>query len=203
MSVQHVGLAAEAGKGYRITNSGLVISGEMSHEEWAALGQRLALYANAVSWAIGDWVIYGQDREWGATSRFREAMAHTERTYESVLQAASVARAFPPESRRVDVSWSHHREALRLPKRLRQMGIETAAREKWSKRMFAEYIDDVQERMQAGEGLAEPDGTTRAVAFSDLPSRTKVKTRGPRPTITCPSCGHRWVTTREGEEYIR
>lgn len=174
---------------YRLTGTGLQIARELSRNEWLEIGGKLIGYAVAIQWAIGDWVIYGETRHWGATNLFTEAQWKTKKSYESILQSANVARAFPPEHRKLDLSWSHYREALRLPDEDRLPMLREAVKEHWSKKTFAQEISD-RMRIEIGDLMA--DGRIRRT----WPARAKA-THVEKPTITCPHCGHKWVTTRQ------
>ena len=50
------------GDGVEITSLGLVVSGEMEIESWLDLGYTLAGLRRAFTWAIGDWLNYGEFR---------------------------------------------------------------------------------------------------------------------------------------------
>jgi len=188
-TVAPIDAAADVGRTYGLTGTGLRISRELTRAEWLAVGGKLLAYASAIQWAIGDWVIYGEDRAWGATSLFSLAQWKTKRSYESILQCANVARAFSNEARGPEVSWSHYREALRLPKDDRLGALREAAREGWSRNTFAQAISD-RMTVQVGELMA--DGRIRR----KWPARAK-QTHITRPMITCPSCGFKWATKRD------
>lgn len=50
----------------RVTNTGMVIEGELSLEQWAEIGQRIGRASTAFQLAVGDWLVYGQEHFEGA-----------------------------------------------------------------------------------------------------------------------------------------
>lgn len=155
-------------KGYKIATTALIITRDLTQEEWLALGVRLAEYARSISWAIGDWAMYGDKQEWEAASVLvADADGRRTLTVESIRRCAYVAQAFPPSLRRDDLSWSHYYEALRLPGNRRLDALDTAANGSWSVIRFREWIG------------GQPPASAR-------PAREK-------PSIRCPQCGYSWV----------
>ena len=63
-----------------VGRTGLQIHGAPSYEHWRGTGLRLATLGDAVRWAIGDWLIYGEGRgEWGETYTQAAEETHIER----------------------------------------------------------------------------------------------------------------------------
>ena len=64
---------------------------------------------SAVSWALGDWLVYGEGRgDWG--EKYTQAMSETGKSYESLVNFMVVSKAFELKRRRFNLSHSHHRE---------------------------------------------------------------------------------------------
>lgn len=74
-------------------------------KRWQAVGQALKSNTQQLKWLLGDWLVEGErfgEEAW----QFIDELFVNE---QSVAQYEKVARAFPPEARRDDLSWSHHR----------------------------------------------------------------------------------------------
>ena len=51
-----------------VNPDGLVINQDPTFEQWQAFGRRLFEMGNAVQWATGDWLVYGEAKgDWGET----------------------------------------------------------------------------------------------------------------------------------------
>ena len=99
---------------FRLTRTGLEVTGTPGFDEWQACGQTLFGLSNASLWAIGDWIVYGEGRgDWG--EMYTQALDATQKSYQTVRDAAWIAKAFQLSRRRDNVSWSHHREVAGLP----------------------------------------------------------------------------------------
>lgn len=88
------------------------IDGRPRFETWEAAGGWLRTSHQHLQWWIGEWVTYG---EGAYGERVSQAVDVTEWKDTTVLQYARVARQVPPENRRSDLSFSHHREVADLP----------------------------------------------------------------------------------------
>jgi hypothetical protein len=182
----------ERADGYRLTTRGLIVSRALSNAEFEQIGTRLGQIANATNWSVGDWIVYGQAREF-VGAKYERAQDLTGLTYAVLSQAARVAEAFPMDARVAGVSWTHHRAALPLPSGERVAVLGRAREERWTAGMLSMFIDERQRAMSVGLPLASVPSPRR-----DVPHRVKGRASWlPSPTRrrvfrTCPKCGHRW-----------
>lgn len=109
-------------RGYQVTPQGLAISRPLTLDEWRSCGVVLTANANRITWAIGDWLVYGAARgDYG--EYYMDARTITGRSFESLSQYARVSTTFPADQRAIAVPWSFYREALRLPDGERQRSL--------------------------------------------------------------------------------
>ena len=115
--------------GIFLTPSGVRIVGDPSLEAFIESVQRCQRLANASLWCLGDLLYYGEQRhDWGET--YTQAIDVTGKSVDTLMQAVRLSKAYPPEMRVPDVSWSHHRVALAVKDPVtRKETLETAARE--------------------------------------------------------------------------
>ena len=108
----------------QLTDNGLRFEDELTFEQWADLGQKIGAVARTSLFWVGDWINYGQDR-WNGGNRFEKMPEDQRQRYEdamkmtglelATLQKASyVARQIPPEDRRPELTFSHHRLIARV-----------------------------------------------------------------------------------------
>lgn len=182
--------AAWAAAGYQITARGLVFEqGKwISLETWLGVGRKIAQIINGSTWALGDWIAYGAGRDSYGKS-YEHAITVTGRTYESLSQAARVSQAFPHHQRSVKVTWSHYREALRLPEVDRLEMLSEAEKEHWSRDRFSQEIERLLATLGDRPVREIQQVAHRVVASKQTGSRTSHDMR-------CPNCGHRWTTRR-------
>lgn len=93
------------------TMTGMQVKRQPTYDEWEAFGRELWSYKQAIQWCIGDWLNYGE-KHYGDT--YTQAIDMTNYTYGTLANYASVAREFPPERRREDVSFTNHQELAPL-----------------------------------------------------------------------------------------
>lgn len=114
------------------TQTGLILSKDLTFEEWAAMAASFGKAMQTAAWCIGDWMLYGE-RKWGRqllmdgeafdpkkpnripSDAFDMAVASTCLDRQTLSQYASVCRKIPHEDRRIRLSFAHHRILAPLP----------------------------------------------------------------------------------------
>jgi hypothetical protein len=180
-------------RGFEVGRYGLSISRPLTLDEWRDCGVALTHGANRMSWAIGDWLIYGAGRgDYG--EYYMEARQITGRSCESLSQHARVSRAFRAELRAVDVPWSFYREALRLPESERGRTLILAAQNHWTRDGLAAFIST---RDGAEPSVSKKISETRRfVRPGAKAGATGWKPPSHHTVMRCPSCGHEFEPKR-------
>ena len=109
---------------------GVRLERSMSYETWRLLGAGLGARHNASCWVLGDWAAFGRARY----GRFyRDALFATGVDQATLGGYAAVARRFPPERRRSDLTFRHHAEVRRVEDDdLQDAWLAAAAAGRWS-----------------------------------------------------------------------
>ena len=94
-----------------LQRNGLVLPPHMKYDAWRERGQALGVLGQAVPWAIGDWLCYGE-HEYG--QKYAEAMKITGYSYKTCLNYKYVASRIDI-SRRRDISIGHHAAVAPYP----------------------------------------------------------------------------------------
>ena len=127
----------------RVTRTGLDLPNDLALEDWANIGDALALAEQSVMWWIGDWWAYGERQGYGERSavleHLREA-GHNPPSLKTCADAAWVARRFKASDRSEHLSWTHHRAVARLDNRDAIWFLERAQTNGWS---VAQLLDEV------------------------------------------------------------
>lgn len=97
---------------YQVKPQGLVLHSSISYEQWSSIGAELLSMAEALSWAIGDWLVYG---EMHYPDRYMQAVRISRLSLSRLQSLCSVARSYAPDERVLDLSISHHEAAQALP----------------------------------------------------------------------------------------
>lgn len=95
------------------TSLALNLPKTMSFDDWSALGLKLASTQRVLNWWIGDWWAAGHHR-YGERARVA-AEGIFGREFQTLMNAASVCRAFETSRRREALSYTHHAEVAALP----------------------------------------------------------------------------------------
>lgn len=108
----------------RVTETGLLFDGELTFEQWRAIGQKVGRVARTSLFLVGDWLTYGQNR-WNGGQRFEkmdeeqsarylEAMRETGLELRTLMDAAYVARNVPIAQRRPHLTFEHHKTVAKV-----------------------------------------------------------------------------------------
>lgn len=123
--------------GISIRPTGLTIERTLSFEEWSLLGSRLAVLGQAIQFAIGDWLNYGE-RRYGET--YTQAVEETGYSVGSLMNMKFVASRIETSRRREDLSFSHHAEVAGLAPSEQDYWLACAERERWSRRRLRDEL---------------------------------------------------------------
>ena len=109
----------------------------MTAHEWLECGRLLVKMEGAVQWWMGDWWVYGAEREYGEGRELAEKVGVN---YWTISQYGSVCRAFEFCDRSQNLSFTHHLRAMSAPEKQRIKWLERAAKEDWSPNQLAAQI---------------------------------------------------------------
>lgn len=99
-----------------ITPTGLApLPDSLPYERWDEVGVTLSRFQQATQWAWGDWIRFGEEHY---PDIYTQAKAMTGREEQTLMNIASVARAFPDaESRQREVSFSVYAEVASMARK--------------------------------------------------------------------------------------
>lgn len=119
---------------------GLVVKGKPSIEEWLEYGRKLRRVESSMMWIIGDYLVHGEFKYGEKYAQaLDEAMIETWKVYHWT------AKRVPPENRRSDLSWTHHRQVASLPPEYQVLMLDKAAEQHLSTRDMSRmmlYVSD-------------------------------------------------------------
>jgi hypothetical protein len=124
------------------TPVGLRLPASLSFARWQALGRRIGSIANASSWWLGDWAVYG---EGSYGEKYKQAIAVTGLDYQTLRNYAWVAGRFDLSRRRDNLSFAHHAEVAALPEQAQEEWLELAERSSWSRNELRARLKDEQD----------------------------------------------------------
>jgi hypothetical protein len=125
----------------------------MSFRDWAAVGRRLSHVSSRATWALGDWLLFGE-RAYG--TRYRTAVEATNLDYQTLRNYAWVAGSFAPHRRRPELSFQHHAELAALPEIEQDLWLNRAVGEGWSR-------NELRRRVRAKRDGTDPEATRPAL----------------------------------------
>jgi hypothetical protein len=99
------------------TPTGLTITGELTFEEWAAIGQNFGRGMKSVAWCVGDWLVYGEANfaRRVTSEAYDAAVAATGLDRTTLKTYASVCRTIPHGKRIEALNFDHHKSLAALP----------------------------------------------------------------------------------------
>jgi hypothetical protein len=115
---------------FTITRTGLDIRGELTFEEWQALGNELAPVAKSIGFIVGDWINYGETR-YG--EKYHEALRATGLSYATLADYSYVARRIDFSFRNENLDFTHHKVVAKCKDpQAQRTWLETAEKENLS-----------------------------------------------------------------------
>lgn len=72
--------------------------------EWLQAGRSLVAMKNSINWWLGDWLVYGENKFGDEIYNY----LNHDLAYKTILTIKKVCRAFPPDKRKGELSFSHH-----------------------------------------------------------------------------------------------
>lgn len=121
--------------GFTMTPTGLHIDERANPDDWHLVGEALLRLEGAIQWLIGDWLAYGEDRQWGDATRLAEKLGRDEGTLHNWMWVARKV-----SYRYEDLSWTHHYRVAKLaPEQQREL-LEEASQQGWSVSRLARAV---------------------------------------------------------------
>jgi hypothetical protein len=125
-----------------LSKCGMLLQPNLSFTDWMAAGRALASIQEAAQWWAGDWAAYGQkqyEQKRYTEGKYSEALQVSTESlsvsalaHQTVFEFACVADAFPPERRRANLSFKHHREVAFLDKAKQDAYLDMAEAMDWT-----------------------------------------------------------------------
>jgi hypothetical protein len=111
---------------------------DMTFEQWLEHGKTLASAHQSLNWWIGDWWAAGSHR-YGARANVA-AEGIFGREFQSLMNTASICRAFTTSRRREALSFSHHAEVASLSPAKADALLDQAEAEGWSVKDLRNHV---------------------------------------------------------------
>lgn len=92
---------------FRLTSVGIDLHEDIKHEEYEQLGRALLQMGSVVQWCLGDWLAYGEDRQWKTT--YETIAQEFGYQVDTLYIYAWLSRHVKILIRNQDLSPSHHR----------------------------------------------------------------------------------------------
>ncbi|MEI7912311.1 MAG: hypothetical protein WCK77_21980 [Verrucomicrobiota bacterium] len=96
---------------FSISRRGIQFHGDLSFEEWGALGEKLGDADRSIGFMIGDWINYAEQK-W--SEKYNDAIACTGLEYQTLANYAYVARKVQFSSREENLTFKHHLAVAKL-----------------------------------------------------------------------------------------
>lgn len=155
---------------FRLTSTGLDVTGENSQEDWQTVGDIIFRVNRSVQWLIGDWLAYGEQFQWGRT--YEEFAAEYGYTIETLRQYVYVARNVDLSIRIDKLSFAHHQLIAALPADQQAALLVAAAESGWSVARLRAEISDAQLQAKLPRYMRLQQSTDKAYAQVAKAART-------------------------------
>lgn len=122
--------------GCLITSTGINFPEKFTEEQWETIGGYLLEVESALTWALADWLIYGEDHKWGET--YARVAAEYDLKVDTLYHYALVARKI--WIRNPDLSFAHHRLVAGKSPDEQQYWLDRAVEERYSIQQLREAM---------------------------------------------------------------
>lgn len=123
--------------GFKLTPTGLAISGNPSFDDWEVVGKQLRYMERVIHWAIGDWLNYGE-RRWG--EMYAQALDTFDYAQSTMATDKYVAGKIETSRRRENLTFSHHREVAPLSSNKQDKILDMAEQGELSTRQVRQLV---------------------------------------------------------------
>lgn len=150
-----LGLAVRALRRCELSETGITIPAGLPFSEYEKIGAALGAINRASRWALGDWIIYGEET---FGEKYAQAIDATGLSYGYLRNIVSTCRRVPPSRRREGVHFSVHAEVAALEPREQSRWLRVAEKEQLTS-------EDLRYKIREEHGLL--DGPSSGAATRD------------------------------------
>lgn len=190
---------------FRVTKTGLVITGSAPFDEWAALVGRLYAVRSAGLWALGDALNFGDSRYGEKYSQVLDARCISEGGARNV---ASVAARIDVSRRRDKVSFWHHAEVAGLDPEDADRLLDEADRHQWPRETLRDAVREMKGTTKtptaidafaaalhrASKALDQCDEPTRLAAGDHMAALLRMVAPSARRSVAADTKAHRQMS---------
>ena len=140
-------VATEAPSTSTSTPPGLELPDNLSHEQWLALGRRLAHDLKSSLWRVGDWLAYGQkfytngEKKQIENGLYAKVAGDMDLSEQTLRNAKCVCLKLPMSRRRDKLTFSHAAEIVgRVPEGMYDYWIDRVIREELPVKSLREML---------------------------------------------------------------
>jgi hypothetical protein len=154
--------------GEPLNTVGLRLPPDLDYERWREIGESICRLCSTTSWALGDWLFFG---EWAYGRRYEEAMELTGLAYQTCADLKYVAGRFDHSRRREELSVDHHRAVASLPPDGADAWLARASAGRWTRaRLRDELAAARAPRLAQASDSAAPADQASADASTPAPA---------------------------------
>lgn len=133
---QTVSPANGASGAFQTMLTGIQIHGNPTFEDWIRELDSVWFSGNAVNWAVGDLMLYGEDK---FGEKFAQAVDNTRWKIHTLQNIMTTCRAFTPDERRPNVAFSSHAECASLTGENRKLAMDNLESGVWNRAQVRAY----------------------------------------------------------------
>lgn len=124
--------------------TGLNLPDGLAYEEWEYIGKMLGVMGRSLSWAAGDWLLYGENAE-AIGERHTQAADLMQYDPKTLQNAVWVCQRFEPDRRREGLSFKHHEVVAALDEKGQDQWLDLAEENGWSVHEFRAHYKERKE----------------------------------------------------------
>lgn len=145
------------------TLTGLIITGELSYDDWLKAAEFYQFLRSRTQWIIGDILRYGESR-YG--DKYSQAVDEHGKSQSRLSTYVYICNRFDIDRRRPELSFDHHAECGSLDPREADRVLLEAIKLRWSKQDVREEVAKINERNGVPKRGRKPGSTAAKLAAS-------------------------------------
>lgn len=116
--------------GFAVTLTGIEVAGNPTYEDWCKELDSVWHSTNAVQWATGDLMLYGEDK---FGEKFSQVVDNTRWKIHTLQNIITTCKAFPVNERRPNLVFSSHAECASLEGENRKLALDKLESGEWDR----------------------------------------------------------------------
>lgn len=156
--------------GFSLSPVGLLAPESFDRDQWQQIGDLLWRLEGSIQWLLGDWLVYGEDLQYGDVKKIADTL---EKDYKTLRNYMTVSRRVELSRRRDNLSWGHHAEITKYDADLQEQCLAYAEQSRMSRADFRKFLREQVDGITAPPALTASNNDDPMILFREAMAISK------------------------------